>query len=252
MPDSVSPRDIAAAWQPQLPGKRPTRAIPDAIVEPDWGGARVVAALTGDEAALYSHGEEIAVPRELLHALLDAFTAVDAVIEGHLTTAALRSSEGAFPPSPRVERPPILVPPRFRQGVKDDPFLLARDHETRARAIEPEVLEALEGGERHAFVATDLLWLDGQSLTEIPLLERKRQLEAVLGESHLVRVTAFVKPSAVPTLVTWGMLGFSDLFYRAANGRYLPGRENPDWAIGRAPNAPVGVPNPTAPPRRVV
>ena len=42
-------------------------------------------------------------------------------------------------------------------------------------------------------------------------------------------------------------LGFKDLSYRAANSRYLPGQENPDWAITRAPNAPVGVPKPVAP-----
>ena len=46
MSDPVQPREIAAAWEPQLPGRRATRDIPDAIVEPHWGGARVVAALT--------------------------------------------------------------------------------------------------------------------------------------------------------------------------------------------------------------
>jgi len=249
MPDAESPRTIAAAWQPQLPGKRATRDIPDAIVEPDWGGARGVAALTEQDAALYAHGEEVGIPQELLQALLDGFSAVGAVIEGHLTTAALRSGEGAFPTSPRVERPPIFVPNVLRRGARDDPFVLARDHAKRADAIEWEVLEALERGDRHAFVATDLLWLDGQSLVEIPLLERKRLLETVLQESVLVRVTAFVKPSAVVTLVTWRSLGFRDLFYRAANSRYLPGRENRDWAIGRAPDAPHPVPKPTPPPR---
>ena len=51
-------------------------------------------------------------------------------------------------------------------------------------------------GERHAFVATDLLWIDGQPIDDVPLLERKRLLEAVLDESYLVRVSAFVRPSA--------------------------------------------------------
>ena len=113
--------------------------------------------------------------------------------------------------------------------------------------LEPLVREALERGERHAFVATDLLWVDGEGLLDVPLLERRRLLEGVLDESYLVRLSAFVRPSAVLTLVTWGALGFRDLSYRAANSRYLPGQENPDWAVTRAPDAPIGVPKPVAP-----
>ena len=247
MASETNPRDIAQAWQPQRPGRRSTKDIPDAIVEPDWGGMRVVAALTEDEAALYRDGGEVPLPDELLRALLDGFRAVEAVIEGHVTTAPLRSSAGAFPTMPKVERPPILVPRAIRKDVKDDPFVRARDYEQAASRLEPAVREALERGERHAFVATDLLWVDGQSLADVPLLERRRILEGVLTESFLVRLSAFVRPSAVLTLVTWGALGFRELSYRAANSRYLAGREQPDWAIARAPDAPQGVPKPVSP-----
>src|SRR3954451_24492716 len=102
MSEDPHPCGIAAACQPQRPGRRSAREIPDAIAEPDWGGIRVVAALTEDEAALYRGGGEVASPDELLEALLDAFGALDAVIEGNVTTAALRSSEGAFPTAPKV------------------------------------------------------------------------------------------------------------------------------------------------------
>ena len=247
MTDEPTPRAIAEAWQPQRPGRRAAKDIPDAIVEPDWGGMRVVAALTVDEAALYRDGGELPIPDELLRALLDNFGAVEAVIEGHVTTAALRSSEGAFPTMPKVERPPILVPRALRKNVRDDPYVHARDYEAAALRLEPLVREALERGERHAFVATDLLWVDGEGLMDVPLLERRRLLEGVLDESYLVRLSAFVRPTAVLTLVTWGSLGFKDLSYRAANSHYLPGQENPDWAVTRAPDAPIGVPKPVAP-----
>ena len=247
MATETHPRAIAEAWEPQRPGRRGPGDIADAIVEPDWGGMRAVAALTDDEAALYRGGGVVPVPDELLQALLDAFGAVDAVIEGHVTTAALRSSTGAFPSMPKVERPPILVPRAIRRDVKDDPYVRARDSEQAAARLEPAVREALEAGERHAFVATDLLWVDGQSLADVPLLERRRLLEGVLTESFLVRISTIVRPSAILTLVTWGALGFRDLSYRAANSRYLSGREQPDWAIAPAPDAPRGVPNPVAP-----
>ena len=149
---------------------------------------------------------------------------------------------------PKVERPPILVPRALRKDVKDDPFVRARDYE--AAAASPRARACArrsERGERHAFVATDLLWLDGQSLLDVPLLERRRILEGVLDEAYLVRRSAIVRPSAVLTLVTWGALGFKDLSYRAANSRYLAGQENPDWAITRAPDVPHGVPSPSRP-----
>ena len=249
MTEPTSPNDIATAWEPQRPGRLAVRDIRDAIVEPDWGGLRVVVAFTETSATVFAHSQEVTVPEELGTALKAAFGALDAVIEGNLTTKALLTGEGAFPKPPTIERPPILVPRALRQSVKDDPYVRARDHAKTALAAEPAILAALEEGVPHVFVATDLLWLDGQPLLDVPLLERKRLLGTVLAESFLVRVTVFVRPSAVMTLVTWGALGFSDLSYRSANSRYLPGRENPDWAVGRPPEGPHGPVRPPTPPR---
>ena len=82
-------------------------------------------------------------------------------------------------------------------------------------------------GRGHAFVATDLLWLDDEPLDDVSLLERKRLLEAVLEPSYLVRISPYVKPSAELTLVTWRDQGFALLHYRAANSGYLAGRGEP-------------------------
>jgi hypothetical protein len=238
---------VAATWRPQRPGRRGAGQIVDPLVEPEWGGARVVAAITPNEAALYRDGKEVAVPEEMLQAILDGFGAMDALVEGHVTTAALRTGEGALPAPTTIERPPILVPRLFRPSVKDDPYVVSRDHETEAAKLEPVTIDALASGERHAFVATDLRWLDGQSIADVPLLERKRQLEAVLTESFLVRVTTFVRASAIMTLVSWRMLGFSEMSYRASNSRYLAGEVNPDWAIAKTPDAPTRLPQAAAP-----
>jgi hypothetical protein len=153
-----------------------------------------------------------------------------------------------MPRAPVVERPPILIPRLGGSGARDEPYVMGRDHAAQAVALGARTLAALERGERHAFVATDLLWLDGQPLFDVPLLERKRLLEAVLEESYLVRVSAFVRPSAVITLVTWGTIGFRDLVWKAANSRYRPGEANEDWAVGRAPQGPVAA-RPAPPPR---
>ena len=232
--------ELATLWRPQRPGRRSVRDIPDALVEPDWTGARVVAVLTPARATIVREGEQVEVPDDLLQGLLDGFSATGALVEGTLTTQALRSGEGAAPPGPSVERPPILVPRFIRSSVQDDPYVRARDHESRVQTVEPAVLDAIEHGERHAFVASDLLWLDDVPLDDVPLLERKRLLEAVLEPSFLVRISPYVKPTAQLTLVTWGSLGFRELHYRAANSWYLAGQENPDTAVSRPPAGPDG------------
>ncbi len=242
MDDEQAVLDLAIAWRPQRPGTRAVKDITDALVEPEWGGLRVVAALTEHRAVLVHDGAEVPVPDELPAELVAAFSAVDALVEGYLTTAALQSGEGAAPAQQRVERPPFLIPRAVRKSVKDDPYVRARDYEAHAQKFAPVVLELLERGERHAFVASDLLWLDGLPLDDVPLLERKRLLDGVLEPSFLVRVTPQIKPTAILTLVTWGTLGFGELHYRAANSRYRAGLENPDWAVGRPPEGPMGPP----------
>jgi hypothetical protein len=245
MTEPASPRDIAAAWEPQRPGRRSAGQITDALVEPEWGGLMAAAALTEDAAAVFAYGEEIRVPDELVVALRGAFEAVEAVIEGHLTPRPLRGGEGMKLRLPKVERPSLFLPRGLMNKLRDDPLTRTRDRDHSAAVAEREALEALAAGEPHAFVATDLLWLDGQSLLDVPLQERKRLLGSVLSESHLVRVTTFVRSTSVGTLMTWGSLGFREISYRSANSRYLPGRENPDWAMTKVPEGPHEAATPT-------
>jgi ATP-dependent DNA ligase len=237
MADAPDPRAVAAAWVPELPGRVAPRDVPDPIVEPDWGGLRCVAAITTDRASIHRYGDEIDVPAELLGSLTFAFNAQEAVIEGHLTTAAFGDGTGAFPATEHVDRPIFAIPSIFKRR-NTDPFIFAGVHEARREAEAPDLLDALEAGERHAFVAVDILWLDGQALGDIPLLERKRLLDTVLRPSKLVRVTPFIRPASAPrTMLTWGTLGFEALSWKAANARYLEGRENPGWAVAPAPSS---------------
>jgi ATP-dependent DNA ligase len=79
------------------------------------------------------------------------------------------------------------------------------------------------------FVAIDLLWLDGEPLLEVPLLERRRILESVLGESDLVRRSVFVRPPIDAWIGSWRSLGFTELTFKAANSRYQPGTATTEW-----------------------
>jgi ATP-dependent DNA ligase len=236
---STDPRVVAAAWVPQYPGRRATKDIQDPIVEPDWGGVRAVAAIADGKAELYRYGDRIDVPPSLEEALGYAFEAVDGVIEGHLTTQAFDTGIGAFPAQEPVSRPILSLPKFFKRSASTDPYVYGRRQQADEEARAPEVLEELASGVDHAFVAIDLLWLDGQPLDDLPLLERKRLLDTVLAQSRLVRVTPFVRPGGSRMANTWGTLGFENVSWRAANERYTAGKENPDWAIAPAPAAPA-------------
>lgn len=92
--------------------------------------------------------------------------------------------------------------------------------------------QSAAGGESEiAFVALDLLSLDGQPLLDVPLLERRRQLETLFLESPLVRVTPYARPPMRPWFNSWKSAGFDGLVMKAANSRYKPGQLTSDWTI---------------------
>ena len=121
--------ELAAAWRPQRPGRRAVRDIEDALVEPDWAGARVIAALTPTRATIVHEGGAVVVPDDLLQALLDGFSASGALVEGSLTTLALKSGEGALPA--HVEGSPTVAIPvlgeRSVASLPDCPHVVTRE-----------------------------------------------------------------------------------------------------------------------------
>jgi ATP-dependent DNA ligase len=80
-----------------------------------------------------------------------------------------------------------------------------------------------------SLVIVDVIWLDGESLLEVPLLERKRQLESIIKASDLVRLGAYVRPPIDTWIGSWRAVGFRDLSFRGANSRYRPGAVGEDW-----------------------
>ncbi len=81
------------------------------------------------------------------------------------------------------------------------------------------------------FVAFDLLRIDGTSLLDVPLLERKRLLESIVDQSELVRVSAHVRPPIDTWIGTWKAMGLRGGILKAANSRYLPGEDSIEWRL---------------------
>jgi ATP-dependent DNA ligase len=208
-------------------GQHHPQKIEDPLCEPLWGGRRVLVEVSdGNVDIRGTDGAEVTGYDALRAAIAEATFADDALIDGSLLPAPLRDTEGARirvgmdsvkSPGDRVKH--IFVGESMLTGKRD---ALARADEARIPA---------PGEEPAALVATDLLWIDGQSLLDVPLLERKRMLESALDERELVRHSMLVRPPVESWFAQWRALGFEEVTYKAANGRYRPGTVSRDWTV---------------------
>jgi hypothetical protein len=221
----------AATWRPQLFGDKRAATIPDPIVEPLWTGPRILVLVDGSTVRLTdAEGQQIDGYPEIIDALREAAAGTTALLEAFLTPepiqarTAIAGRESLTMPKPGEAMTQMIVGSR---GDRKDRLALQKE-EARRRTLDG-------ADERLAVVAVDLLWLDDESLFDVPLLERKRILESVLPESDLVRVGIHVKPPIDAWLGSWRSFGFRRLAYKAANSRYIPGHKNPDWATAAIP-----------------
>lgn len=192
----------------------PQRATPAEVIitsvewlfEPYWPGDRLIARLQNGRVTLTDEagepaGEECA---EAADELLTAIDADAAVIDGIWTgqpfvgdgVGAVRWAE-TMAAEGLVEEPP-------------DPISMEK---------------------RRAFVAIDLVELDGQSLADVPFQERRRLLSSVVEENVRVRVSPAVKLPLRPWLHAWRGNGFTHYVAKHVNSRYRPGEQVDDWLI---------------------
>ena len=86
-----------------------------------------------------------------------------------------------------------------------------------------------EGQIEPAFVAIDLLELDGASLLDVPFQERRRLLESVLRERPTVRLGPIVKQPLDGWFTGWREAGFTHYLARHQNAHYHPGTQADTW-----------------------
>lgn len=226
-------RDIveaAALWRPQRFSESGGDVL-DPLVEPLWTGLRALALVDHGTATFRDlDGDDVDDFPDIAEELAAAARADRLLLDGYLTHQPIQDPV-------TVARRDAAEAPNNAPTIGQMWFgALAR---RRSRAPKPSVeqmeRDALPADGDVAFVVVDLLWLDEDPLLGIPLLERKRILESVLGESRLVRRGIYVRPPIDTWLGSWRSFGFSRLAYKAANSRYLPGETNPQWTVGDLP-----------------
>jgi bifunctional non-homologous end joining protein LigD len=210
-------------WRPQeaLLSRR-TPPILDPLLEPLWDGVRVLAHFRGNPdgvsegrvALIDIDGTDVThlAPRAATE-LRGRVMASEAVIDGVLTDQALDPGiDRQLQPGPPV---PSMSPMNL--------FMPRRVELYEAPIPEPTVPTDA------AFVAVDLLSVDDQPLLDLPLLERKRQLDNLFAEDELLRVSPYVRPPVGPWFTSWRSAGFRGLMMKASNSRYKPGEFTPEW-----------------------
>ena len=224
-------RSAAATWRLQTFGDKRAATIADPIIEPLWTGPRILAVVDGSTVTMTdADGGVIDEHPEVADALREAVAGLTVLIEGFLTPEPIQGS-------PDIASREIVSLPKPGQAMTQMIIGVRGERKERLLRQQEEVRRRTVAGadERLALVAVDLLWLDDESLCDVPLLERKRILESVVTESDLVRVGIHVRPPIDAWLGSWRAFGFRKLAYKAANSRYLPGQRNLDWATADIP-----------------
>jgi bifunctional non-homologous end joining protein LigD len=206
--------------QPLLPQHAtPAEAIITSVqwlFEPYWTGDRLMARLQDGRVTLTDEAGEPAGPAfaDAADELLAAIDAEAVVLDG-IWTAQPFVVDGSGGRQ--------LAKSLTEEGLVDRP-------------PDPLSMET-----RRAFVALDLVELDGQSLGDVPYQERRRLLESVVHENVRVRVTPAVRQPIRPWLNVWRGNGFTRYVAKHMNSRYRSGEQADDWLIVSA--APEEIPS---------
>lgn len=191
---------------PQRP--RDVRAVVTSVewvFEPSWSGERLLVRYhDGVQSVTGEGGEEVpaAVGDEVADVLRHAVLAGRALLDGVWTAQPFTGDGSAA---------------RAWAETLDE------------AGIADELPDPLETESRRAFVAVDLLELDGEELYDVPLQERRRILESVVDEGVRVRLSPMVKQPVAAWLIGWRANGFSHYLAKHQNSRYRPGEVSDEW-----------------------
>lgn len=228
---SIDPHALALDLRPQTYGDAASDRIREPVVEPLWPGIRVIVAVDGSSVDLLADGAAVDGHGDIRASLLGQLrrSADGAILDGYLTKqivnedAVIYTGTADLPSTGKLITQSMVGTRRNRA----EEAAKALEEATAARTFEEDDVVNL--------VLTDLLWLDGQWLLEIPLLERKRLLESLLPGDDLVRTGIYVRPPIATWIGSWRAQGFTAISVKEANSRYQPGTTSKEWARGSMP-----------------
>lgn len=197
---SVEPRDLP---QKATPSDAVVQSI-EWMFEPAWKGERLMARLRHGHVSITDENGQPA-PRDLDEAaevLEPVIDADEALIDGIWTNMPFIGEGSAAR---------HLAEAIAEEGLAD------------------ELPDPIQNEPRRAFVAVDLVELDGQPLHDVPYLERRRLLASVVEENVRVRISPAVRLPIHNWLFGWRSAGFRHYVAKHVNSRYRPGEVTDQW-----------------------
>jgi len=80
-----------------------------------------------------------------------------------------------------------------------------------------------------AFVAFDLLWLDGRQTTGLSLEERRELLHLIVEENHRLQLMGYEEGNGKAFVEGARSLGLEGVVAKKRGSKYLSGKRSPDW-----------------------
>jgi bifunctional non-homologous end joining protein LigD len=104
-----------------------------------------------------------------------------------------------------------------------------RDLQLREHVVDPLRIELLSRSLPATFIAFDILYLDGQPLVELPLIERKENLKRVVKESPRLILSRHVEGEGKRFFGEVVKLGLEGVMAKRKDSAYQIGRRSRDW-----------------------
>jgi hypothetical protein len=229
-PADLEAHRLARDLRPMGFGRSGPDRITEPVVEPAWPGQRVIVAVSGEAVALFDDGEDVAGHEDIRgHLARQLAPSLDAaILDGYLTKQVVNEDAVIYTGTDQL--------PSTAKLITESMLGTRRNRERDVEELGAELLSrSIDEDDEVNLVITDLLWLDGDWLIDVPLLERKRVLESIMPGDDLVRAGLYVRPPIHTWIGSWRAQGFLGITYKDANSRYRSGTVAADWASSSMP-----------------
>ncbi|MDD1757694.1 MAG: non-homologous end-joining DNA ligase [Methanotrichaceae archaeon] len=112
----------------------------------------------------------------------------------------------------------------FSKGVPDFNALAQREHQVQRLRI-----DYLSKNMSANYIVFDILYSQGKTIMDRPLLERKQILKEILQEGELVTIIDYLSEKGETYFQAAMKLGLEGIMAKKANSSYQPGIRSPNW-----------------------
>jgi bifunctional non-homologous end joining protein LigD len=170
----------------------------DWAFEPKWDGVRTLAVCDEETKLISRNDRDITVAYPELHPMHHQLVALDAVVDGEICA--------------------------FEDGVPSFEKLQSRIHVRGAAEIQ-RLMKTVPV----AFIAFDLIYLDGRDLTRLPYTDRRELLEASVVTRPWLQISPAVRGDGIALFEAAKKQSLEGIVAKKLDSRYEPGNRSKSW-----------------------